>query len=88
MAVNWKRVALFYGATFGLTHALTVAYVLAGGSWGTPNSFAVANALALCPALVAMSLQRFLYREPVGKSLGLRFRPNRWLRLPGYSRRS
>jgi membrane protease YdiL (CAAX protease family) len=78
MAVNWKRVALFYGATFGLTHALTVAYVLAGGSWGTPSSFAVANAFALCPALVAVGLQRLFYREPVIDPLGLRFRPNGW----------
>jgi membrane protease YdiL (CAAX protease family) len=78
MRPRWSRIALFYGATFGLTHLLSVAYVVAGGSWGTPSSFAVANALALCPAMVAMSLQRFFYREPVGESLGLRFRPNGW----------
>ena len=78
MNVNWRRVAVFYGATLGLTHSLSVAYVLAGGSWGTPDSFAVANALMLCPALVAMGLQRFVYREPVVQPLALHFRPTRW----------
>jgi hypothetical protein len=78
MGTNWKRVALFYGGTFALTHAVSVGYTLSGGSWGDPRSFAVANALMLCPALVAAGLQRFAYREPLAEPLGLRFRPNWW----------
>jgi membrane protease YdiL (CAAX protease family) len=78
MSPNWRRVALFYGATFGLTHVLSVGYVLAGGSWGSPSSFAVANALMLCPGLVAIGLQRFVFRDRIVGPFALHFRPNRW----------
>ncbi len=81
MMVNWKRVAIFCGATFALTHVLTLGYVLSGGSWSSPSSFAVANALMLCPALVALGLQRYVFREPIVAPLGLHFRPNRWFVL-------
>lgn len=43
MRPNWRRVAFFYGGTFALTHSLAAGYWLAGGSWGSPRSFAVAN---------------------------------------------
>jgi hypothetical protein len=32
MSPNWRRVAAFYGATFALTHMLSLGYVLTGGS--------------------------------------------------------
>jgi membrane protease YdiL (CAAX protease family) len=81
MNPNWRRVSLFYVATFALTYALSLGYVLTGGSWGSPSSFAVANVLMLCPAMVAMGLQRRAFREPVVASLGLHFRPSRWFLL-------
>lgn len=78
MTSNWKRVAPFYAVTFTLTHALSLGYVWAGGSWGSPRSFAVANALMLCPAIAALVLSRFVFHEPIVASLGLHFRPTRW----------
>ena len=78
MSPNWRRVAVFYVVTFAATHALSLGYVWAGGSWGSPNSFAVANALMLCPGAVALTLQRLVFREPTLEPFGLRFRPNRW----------
>jgi CAAX protease family protein len=81
MIVNWKKVALFYGVTFALTHALSLGYVLTGGTWVSPSSFAAANALMLCPALVALGLQRFVFREPIVAPFGLHFPPNRWFLL-------
>lgn len=78
MRVRWSRVVLFFAATFAMTHALTIAYVLSGGIWGTPGSFAVANLLMLCPGAVALALQRLAYRERMTEPLGLRFRPNGW----------
>jgi len=78
MSPNWRRVVLFYVVTFAVTHALSLEYVLAGGSWRSPNSFAIANALMLCPGAVALTLQRLLFREPIVEPFGLSFRPNRW----------
>jgi hypothetical protein len=77
MHPNWRRAALFCAAVFALTHALSTAYVVAGGSWNAPGSFAVLNLLMLCPALVAVGLQRFVYREPIAQPLALRFRPTK-----------
>jgi CAAX protease family protein len=74
----WGRVALFYGVTFAFTHVLSLSYVLMGGSWGSPRSFVVANLLMVCPAVVALVLQRLVFRQPIMKPLGLRFRPTRW----------
>ena len=78
MQPNWRKVALFYVSTFLLTHGASLAYVVAGGSWGNPSSYVVANVLMLCPAVVAVCLQRLVFRKPLGESLGLRLRPNRW----------
>ena len=78
MRPNWGKVWLFYAATFVVTHGASMAYVLAGGSWGDPASYVVANALMLCPGMVAVLLQYLVFREPVAAPLGLRFRPNAW----------
>ena len=78
MSPKWRRVALFYGATFTLTHVLSLGYVLTGGTWVSPGSFAAANALMLCPALVALGLERFVFREPTVAPFGLHFPPIRW----------
>jgi hypothetical protein len=79
--VRWTRVATFFIATFCLTHALSIGWVLMGGSWGAPSSYAFANALMLCPAAVAFAMQRFVCREPVVEPLAMRFRPSRWFVL-------
>jgi hypothetical protein len=39
---------------------------------------AVLNFLMLCPALVAIGLQQFVYREPIAQPLALLSRPTRW----------
>jgi hypothetical protein len=78
MSPRAKRVALFYAVTFGLTHALSLAYVGAGGSFRGPRAFAVANLLMLCPAVVALGVQRFALRRPVVAPLGLRLPSVRW----------
>jgi uncharacterized protein len=78
MRPNWTKVGLFYVATFVLTHGASLAYVVAGGSWGDSSSYAMANVLMLCPAVVAICLQYLVFRKPLAPSLGLRFRPNRW----------
>jgi len=49
-----------------------------GGTWGSPNSFAVANVAMLCPALVALGLQWLVFRESIVVPFGLHFRPDRW----------
>jgi membrane protease YdiL (CAAX protease family) len=57
---------------------LSLGYVLTAGSWGSPASFAVANLLMLCPAVVANVFQRLVLQRPIARPLGLRLPPTRW----------
>ena len=79
--IRWRRVTLFYVVTSALTLTAACALHAAHVAWqGTGGALAL-NALMLLPGLVALSLQRFVFRQPLRASLGLR-RPNvRWLAI-------
>ena len=78
VATRGRRVALYYAITFLLTHGLSVGYLLCGGSFRRLDSFLFANVAMLVPGLVAACLTRFVFREPVVRTLGLSLRFNRW----------
>jgi CAAX protease family protein len=73
-----RRIGLFYAAVFAATHVVTTAYRLRGGSWRSLDTFVVANGIMLIPGLTAIVFARWVFREPLRESLGLRFAPNRW----------
>lgn len=73
-----RRIALFYGVVFGLTHAVTTAYRLGGGSWHSLDTFVVANGIMLIPGLGAFAFARWISPRPRRTTLGLRLRPNVW----------
>jgi uncharacterized protein len=73
-----RRIAAFYVATFVITHLVTTAYRLRGGSWNSLDTFVVANGIMLIPGLTAIAFTRWVFREPIRETLGLRFSPNRW----------
>jgi membrane protease YdiL (CAAX protease family) len=73
-----RRIAAFTVATFVVTHLLTTVYRLRGGSWTSLDTFVVANGIMLIPGLTAIVFVRWIFREPLGETLGLRGRPNRW----------
>jgi len=73
-----RRVAIYYAVTFLVTHALSFGYLRAGGSFRRLDSFLFANVAMLVPGLVAACLTRFVFREPVARTLGLSLRFNRW----------
>ena len=78
MDARWRRIAIFYATVFVVTHAVTTAYRLRGGSWHTLDTFVVANGIMLIPGLTAIGLARWVFRQPLLATLGLRGRPNRW----------
>jgi membrane protease YdiL (CAAX protease family) len=75
---RWRRITVFYVTTFAVTHAVTTVYRARGGSWNTLGTFVVANGIMLIPGLVALALARWVFRQPLRETLGLRGRPNRW----------
>ncbi|MEO6599750.1 MAG: CPBP family intramembrane glutamic endopeptidase [Polyangiaceae bacterium] len=72
------RAAAYYVCLFLLTHALAAAYLLSGGSWRRPDSLLAANLIMLVPGLLALGMVRWVFREPVRKTLGLSWLLNRW----------
>ncbi|HET7542135.1 MAG TPA: CPBP family intramembrane glutamic endopeptidase, partial [Polyangiaceae bacterium] len=79
--VRVRRVAVYYGSTFLVTHTLVAGYLLAGGSFRRLDSFVFANLTMLVPGLVAACTARFYFREPVARVLGLSLRLNGWFAL-------
>jgi len=73
-----RRIAAFTVATFVVTHLVTTTYRLQGGSWTSLDTFLVANGIMLIPGLTAIVFVRWIFREPVRETLGLRGRPNGW----------
>lgn len=78
MSVPWRKVALFYGLTMLMSHGSVLLFMALGGSFRSPSRVLFAQLASLVPALCAIVLQRWVYREPVRDSLALRARPNRW----------
>ena len=78
MGSRGRLILAFYLATFVVTHAVTTAYRLRGGSWNSLDTFVVANGIMLIPGLMAIAFCRFWLRQPIARTLGLRGRPNRW----------
>lgn len=77
--VRWRRVAVFYGLTLGLTTAGTAAWRLAGGTLRGTAGTLVLNLFMLVPGLVALVLQRLDTTMPVGVGLAVRRPGGRWL---------
>lgn len=78
MQPSQRRVAQFYLTVFAATHVVTTSYRLLGGTWSSIDVFLVANGIMLIPGVTAILFVRWVFREPVLSTLGLRFSPNRW----------
>jgi uncharacterized protein len=77
--VNWSRVITYYVAVYIASYGLVGGYRLAGGNFADPSSVFFFQLSSLMPALVAMVLTRWRWRQPVRSSLALRWRAGRWL---------
>jgi hypothetical protein len=77
--VNWRRVLTYYIAVYVASYGLVLGFRLAGGSFNDASWVFFAQLSSLMPALMAMALTRWLWRQPLVSSLGLRLRADRWL---------
>ena len=57
---------------------VTTAYRLRGGVWNSLDTFVVANGIMVIPGLTALVFTRWVFREPLRDTLGLKLKPNRW----------
>lgn len=78
MPINMKKVMLFLGLTFSLNYLMVILYLAMGGKWVLPGSAIIGVAYMFVPMLVALWVQKGIYREPIKEPLGISFKLNRW----------
>lgn len=69
----------YYLVVYAVSYGLVAGFILFGGSFHDASWVLFAQASSLSPALVALALTRWLWRDPVAASLALRPRRDRWL---------
>jgi membrane protease YdiL (CAAX protease family) len=78
MNKNFKKAMLFVGLTFSVNWLMAILFFAFGGKWGSPASLAMAGSYMFVPMVIAVIVQKFIYKEPLKKPLGISFRLNRW----------
>ena len=78
MSKRVKKVALFLGLTFLVNWSLGLLFLALSGRWNTPAGLVLGAAYMFVPMIVAIVVQRGVYREPVKGPLGISFGLNRW----------
>lgn len=61
--IDWLLIAVFYAA---------------GGKWNTTESIIISVIYMFIPMIIALTLQRFIYHQPIKEPLGINFKPNIW----------
>lgn len=78
MNKNIKKAITFIGLTFFLNYLMVILYFALGGKWVMPGSLIVATIYMFIPMITALVVQKFIYKEPIRKPLGISFKLNRW----------
>lgn len=73
-----KKIAIFIGLTFFFDWLIAILFFAFGGKWNTPVSYVVAIVYMFIPMIIAIVVQKFIYKEPVKEPLGISFKFNRW----------
>jgi len=73
-----KRLGLFIGITFVLSWLLVALFFAFGGKWNTPGAMIVGIVFMFMPMISTILVQKFIYKEPLKKPLGISFKLNRW----------
>jgi membrane protease YdiL (CAAX protease family) len=78
MKTNIKKSLLFVGLNFFISYAFIFSYFALGGKWLSSGTIFVAPIYMFMPALAAVVVQEFVYKEPLKEPLGISWRVNRW----------
>lgn len=76
--MRFKKVILFVGLTFFASWLMAALFFALGGKWGTIASSVMAAGYMLAPMVIAIIVQKFIYKEPLREPLGISFKLNRW----------
>jgi membrane protease YdiL (CAAX protease family) len=78
MQLNYKKIILFIALVFLVNWLMVILFIANGGKWMTPASLALAIGYMFVPMVIAIIVQKFIYKEPIKDALGISFKINRW----------
>lgn len=73
-----KKIGLFIGITFALSWLIVIMFLAFGGRWGSLSAIIIATVVMFMPMISTILVQKFIYKEPLKKPLGVSFELNRW----------
>ncbi len=73
-----KKAISFIALTFCVSWLIAILFFLFGGKWNTPSSVLVGVIYMFIPMVMAIVVQKFIYKEPLREPLGISFKLNRW----------
>ncbi len=76
--MNTQKIFMFILITFFISWTAAGVYYFVGGEWGTPLAMVFAAGYMFFPLLGAIIVQKYIYKEPVIKSWGVKFNLNYW----------
>jgi len=75
---NINKALTFIGLTFFFNYLLVILYFALGGNWVMPGSLIVATSYMFIPMIVAIVVQKLIYKKSLREPLGISFKLNRW----------
>ena len=78
MSVRTKKILLFTGVTFFIDWSLVGIYLVLGGKADSAGMALLAVFYMFVPMLVAIVVQKRIFRQPLASPLGISFKVNRW----------
>jgi len=73
-----KKVGLFIGMAFAFSWLIAIVFFVCGGRWNTAGAMIIGTAFMFMPMVSCIPVQKFIYKEPLRKPLGISFKLNRW----------
>jgi len=78
MSVRTKKILLFIGLTFFIDWSLVGLYLALGGKTDSAGMALLAVCYMFVPMLVAIMVQKRIFKQPLAGPLGISFKVNRW----------
>jgi len=78
MKVNIKKSVLFIAMTFFFNWLMATLFFVFGGKWNTSAAMIMTVGYMFVPLVMAIIIQKFVYKEPLKEPLGISFKLNRW----------
>jgi membrane protease YdiL (CAAX protease family) len=78
MNKNPKKIMLFISLTFLVNWLMAALFFALGGRWGSPVTLVFGAAYMFVPMVMAIVVQKLIYKEPLKQPLGISFKLNMW----------